>query len=43
MNRKTKENMAEAGETTCDQSKLSKLEVNRGECEACDADVKVKS
>lgn len=43
MNRKANENMAEAGETTCDASKLSELEVTGGECEACDADVNVKS
>ena len=43
MNRKANENMAEAGETTHDESKLNKLEVDRGECEACDADVKGKS
>ena len=43
MNRKANENMAEARETTCDESKLSELEVNKGECEACDADVMVKS
>jgi len=37
------ENMVERKATTCDEDELSELEITGGECEACDADVKIKS